>query len=131
MSPLPCVFSSEEVKLCEGGGEAAGKEGEETNSAAGAQGEEGSGTFLHTTLPYTVSLASCTPPAPSLIFHALSVLFDLWELVTHVIAALSQEVEATTPNYEIMCMIRDFRASLDYRPLTTVDLVSEHCSHLN
>uniref|UniRef100_A0A671P6A5 Kinesin-like protein n=1 Tax=Sinocyclocheilus anshuiensis TaxID=1608454 RepID=A0A671P6A5_9TELE len=35
----------------------------------------------------------------------------------------AQEVDATTPNYEIMCMIRDFRASLDYRPLTTADLV--------
>lgn len=28
------------------------------------------------------------------------------------------------PNYEIMCMIRDFRASLDYRPLTGNDAVS-------
>lgn len=27
------------------------------------------------------------------------------------------------PNYEIMCMIRDFRASLDYRPLTGNDAV--------
>ncbi|KTF85275.1 hypothetical protein cypCar_00028980 [Cyprinus carpio] len=35
----------------------------------------------------------------------------------------AQEVDTTTPNYEIMCMIRDFRASLDYRPLTTADLV--------
>ena len=26
-------------------------------------------------------------------------------------------------NYEIMCMIRDFRGSLDYRPLTTADPV--------
>lgn len=41
---------------------------------------------------------------------------------------LLQEVEATTPNYEIMCMIRDFRASLDYRPLTTADLVNKHPS---
>uniref|UniRef100_A0A8C7NZK0 Kinesin-like protein n=1 Tax=Oncorhynchus mykiss TaxID=8022 RepID=A0A8C7NZK0_ONCMY len=31
----------------------------------------------------------------------------------------AQEVDVTVPNYEIMCMIRDFRASLDYRPLTT------------
>lgn len=38
----------------------------------------------------------------------------------------AQEVDATTPNYEIMCMIRDFRASLDYRPLTTADLIEEH-----
>ena len=37
---------------------------------------------------------------------------------------LSQEVDTTIPNYEIMYMIRDFRASLDYRPLTTADLVS-------
>ncbi|KAF7646160.1 hypothetical protein LDENG_00192070, partial [Lucifuga dentata] len=36
------------------------------------------------------------------------------------------EVDATLPNYEIMCMIRDFRASLDYRPLTTADLIEEH-----
>ncbi|XP_030624220.1 kinesin-like protein KIF2A isoform X2 [Chanos chanos] len=38
----------------------------------------------------------------------------------------AQDVDATTPNYEIMCMIRDFRASLDYRPLTTADLIEEH-----
>ncbi|KAG1930510.1 kinesin-like protein KIF2A [Pimephales promelas] len=43
----------------------------------------------------------------------------------------AQDVEAITPNYEIMCMIRDFRASLDYRPLTTDDLVNHyHSSHL-
>lgn len=34
-----------------------------------------------------------------------------------------QEVDVNLPNYEIMCMIRDFRASLDYRPLTSTDLV--------
>ncbi|KAG7322524.1 hypothetical protein KOW79_013870 [Hemibagrus wyckioides] len=38
----------------------------------------------------------------------------------------AQEIDASTPNYEIMCMIRDFRASLDYRPLTTADLIEEH-----
>ncbi|XP_042621517.1 kinesin-like protein KIF2A isoform X2 [Cyprinus carpio] len=38
----------------------------------------------------------------------------------------AQEVDATTPNYEILCMIRDFRASLDYRPLTTADLIEDH-----
>ncbi|CAM4728877.1 hypothetical protein PO909_022990 [Leuciscus waleckii] len=38
----------------------------------------------------------------------------------------AQDVEAITPNYEIMCMIRDFRASLDYRPLTTEDLIEDH-----
>nr|XP_015223456.1 PREDICTED: kinesin-like protein KIF2A isoform X3 [Lepisosteus oculatus] len=38
----------------------------------------------------------------------------------------AQEVDATNPNYEIMYMIRDFRASLDYRPLTTADLIEEH-----
>lgn len=37
---------------------------------------------------------------------------------------LHQEVDTTIPNYEIMYMIRDFRASLDYRPLTTADVVS-------
>ncbi|XP_020340545.1 kinesin-like protein KIF2A isoform X1 [Oncorhynchus kisutch] len=37
----------------------------------------------------------------------------------------AQEVDVTVPNYEIMCMIRDFRASLDYRPLTTADLIDE------
>ncbi|XP_068105751.1 kinesin-like protein KIF2A isoform X4 [Hyperolius riggenbachi] len=36
------------------------------------------------------------------------------------------DVEATNPNYEIMCMIRDFRGSLDYRPLTTADPIDEH-----
>uniref|UniRef100_A0AAR2LSL6 Kinesin-like protein n=1 Tax=Pygocentrus nattereri TaxID=42514 RepID=A0AAR2LSL6_PYGNA len=38
----------------------------------------------------------------------------------------AQEVDTTIPNYEIMQMIRDFRASLDYRPLTTADLIEEH-----
>ncbi|XP_077099796.1 kinesin-like protein KIF2A isoform X2 [Siphateles boraxobius] len=38
----------------------------------------------------------------------------------------AQDVEAITPNYEIMCMIRDFRASLDYRPLSTEDLIEDH-----
>ncbi|XP_055367787.1 kinesin-like protein KIF2A isoform X1 [Betta splendens] len=38
----------------------------------------------------------------------------------------AQEVDTTVPNYEIMYMIRDFRASLDYRPLTTADLIEEH-----
>ncbi|XP_061589301.1 kinesin-like protein KIF2A isoform X2 [Cololabis saira] len=38
----------------------------------------------------------------------------------------AQEVDVQLPNYEIMCMIRDFRASLDYRPLTTNDLIDEH-----
>ncbi|XP_063066412.1 kinesin-like protein KIF2A [Engraulis encrasicolus] len=37
----------------------------------------------------------------------------------------AQEVDTATPNYEIMVMIRDFRASLDYRPLTTADLIEE------
>ncbi|KAM3938785.1 kinesin-like protein KIF2A isoform 1-T1 [Leptodactylus fuscus] len=36
------------------------------------------------------------------------------------------DVDATNPNYEIMCMIRDFRGSLDYRPLTTADPIDEH-----
>ncbi|NWT06520.1 KIF2A protein, partial [Mionectes macconnelli] len=38
----------------------------------------------------------------------------------------AQDVDATNPNYEIMCMIRDFRGSLDYRPLTTADPTDEH-----
>ncbi|XP_062291193.1 kinesin-like protein KIF2A [Scomber scombrus] len=38
----------------------------------------------------------------------------------------AQEVDVNLPNYEIMCMIRDFRASLDYRPLTTNDMIEEH-----
>ncbi|XP_035247834.1 kinesin-like protein KIF2A isoform X4 [Anguilla anguilla] len=38
----------------------------------------------------------------------------------------AQDVDATNPNSEIMYMIRDFRASLDYRPLTTADLIEEH-----
>ncbi|KAJ7406258.1 Kinesin-like protein KIF2C [Pitangus sulphuratus] len=37
-----------------------------------------------------------------------------------------KDVDATNPNYEIMCMIRDFRGSLDYRPLTTADPIDEH-----
>lgn len=39
-----------------------------------------------------------------------------------------QEVDVNLPNYEIMCMIRDFRASLDYRPLNSNDLVSQMVS---
>ncbi|XP_045563144.1 kinesin-like protein KIF2A isoform X4 [Salmo salar] len=38
----------------------------------------------------------------------------------------AQEVDTTVPNYEILYMIRDFRASLDYRPLSTADLIEEH-----
>ncbi|XP_062310947.1 kinesin-like protein KIF2A isoform X3 [Osmerus eperlanus] len=38
----------------------------------------------------------------------------------------AQEVDTTIPNYEILYMIRDFRASLDYRPLTAADLIEEH-----
>ncbi|XP_009994615.1 PREDICTED: kinesin-like protein KIF2A isoform X2 [Chaetura pelagica] len=38
----------------------------------------------------------------------------------------AQDVDSTNPNYEIMCMIRDFRGSLDYRPLTTADPIDEH-----
>ncbi|XP_051509705.1 kinesin-like protein KIF2A isoform X1 [Myxocyprinus asiaticus] len=38
----------------------------------------------------------------------------------------AQETDTTIPNYEILQMIRDFRASLDYRPLTTTDLIEEH-----
>ncbi|KAK1801483.1 hypothetical protein P4O66_022747 [Electrophorus voltai] len=38
----------------------------------------------------------------------------------------AQEVDTTVPNYEIMQMIRDFRASLEYRPLTATDLIEEH-----
>ncbi|KPP65871.1 kinesin-like protein KIF2A-like, partial [Scleropages formosus] len=40
----------------------------------------------------------------------------------------AQEADVTIPNYEIMYMIRDFRASLDYRPLTTADLIKEQLS---
>ncbi|XP_056273851.1 kinesin-like protein KIF2A [Pseudoliparis swirei] len=35
----------------------------------------------------------------------------------------AQEVVVNSPNHEILCMIRDFRASLDYRPLTDHDPV--------
>ncbi|XP_062399333.1 kinesin-like protein KIF2A isoform X2 [Sardina pilchardus] len=38
----------------------------------------------------------------------------------------AQEVDTTVPNYEILQMIREFRSSLDYRPLTTSDLIEEH-----
>uniref|UniRef100_A0A8C1XT15 Kinesin-like protein n=1 Tax=Cyprinus carpio TaxID=7962 RepID=A0A8C1XT15_CYPCA len=38
----------------------------------------------------------------------------------------AQETDTTVPNYEILQMIRDFRSSLDYRPLTTTDLIEEH-----
>lgn len=49
------------------------------------------------------------------------------------ILSVLQDVDATNPNYEIMCMIRDFRGSLDYRPLTTADPVRffvNHCSRI-
>jgi kinesin family protein 2/24 len=32
-----------------------------------------------------------------------------------------EDVDATNPNYEIICLIRDFRGSSDYRLLTTAD----------
>ncbi|KAI1882000.1 hypothetical protein AGOR_G00246160 [Albula goreensis] len=38
----------------------------------------------------------------------------------------AQDGDTTNPNSEIMYMIRDFRASLDYRPLTTADVIEEH-----
>ncbi|XP_052631301.1 kinesin-like protein KIF2A isoform X1 [Harpia harpyja] len=38
----------------------------------------------------------------------------------------AQDVDATNPNYEIMCMVRDFRGSLDYTPLTAADPIDEH-----
>ncbi|KAK5879154.1 hypothetical protein CesoFtcFv8_024484 [Champsocephalus esox] len=38
----------------------------------------------------------------------------------------AQEVDVQIPNYEIMCMIRDFKDSLDCRPLTSNDLIEEH-----
>uniref|UniRef100_A0A4W3KHG8 Kinesin-like protein n=1 Tax=Callorhinchus milii TaxID=7868 RepID=A0A4W3KHG8_CALMI len=38
---------------------------------------------------------------------------------------MSQDVDSTNPNWEIMCMIKDFRASLDYRPLTAADPIDE------
>lgn len=44
-----CACSSQEVELCEGGGEAAGEEGEEALAAAGAQGETSTGTGLQLT----------------------------------------------------------------------------------
>ncbi|KAG9342594.1 hypothetical protein JZ751_016028 [Albula glossodonta] len=37
-------------------------------------------------------------------------------------ALFLKDGDATNPNSEIMYMIRDFRASLDYRPLTTADV---------
>ncbi|XP_055490888.1 kinesin-like protein KIF2A isoform X1 [Leucoraja erinacea] len=37
----------------------------------------------------------------------------------------AQEVDSTNPNWEIMCMIREFRSSLDYRPLTATDPIDE------
>ncbi|OXB72694.1 UNVERIFIED_CONTAM: hypothetical protein H355_003626 [Colinus virginianus] len=40
--------------------------------------------------------------------------------------SVGRDVDATNPNYEIMCMIRDFRGNLDYRPLTTADPIDEH-----
>ena len=44
-------------------------------------------------------------------------------IINDEISVFLQDVDATNPNYEIMCMIRDFRGSLDYRPLTTADPV--------
>lgn len=54
--------------------------------------------------------------------HSEWVLCDIFNFLFFSVSF--QEVDATLPNYEIMCMIRDFRASLDYRPLTTADVVS-------
>ncbi|KAJ8287142.1 hypothetical protein GJAV_G00048130 [Gymnothorax javanicus] len=38
----------------------------------------------------------------------------------------AQDIDATNPNAEILYMIRDFRASLEYRPLTPADPIEEH-----
>ncbi|XP_059845316.1 kinesin-like protein KIF2A isoform X1 [Hypanus sabinus] len=37
----------------------------------------------------------------------------------------AQDVDSTNPNWEIMCMIREFRSSLDYRPLMAADPIDE------
>ncbi|XP_078253450.1 kinesin-like protein KIF2A isoform X2 [Rhinoraja longicauda] len=37
----------------------------------------------------------------------------------------AQDVDSTNPNWEIMCMIKEFRSSLDYRPLTAADPIDE------
>ncbi|XP_078405196.1 kinesin-like protein KIF2A isoform X2 [Cetorhinus maximus] len=38
---------------------------------------------------------------------------------------IQMDVDSTNPNWEIMCMIREFRSSLDYRPLTAADPIDE------
>ncbi|NWU87377.1 KIF2A protein, partial [Onychorhynchus coronatus] len=55
-----------------------------------------------------------------------SLIFPVRETPQPLLETCSSDVDATNPNYEIMCMIRDFRGSLDYRPLTTADPIDEH-----
>ncbi|XP_041042188.1 kinesin-like protein KIF2A isoform X2 [Carcharodon carcharias] len=45
-----------------------------------------------------------------------------WQRSIHYI---QMDVDSTNPNWEIMCMIREFRSSLDYRPLTAADPIDE------
>uniref|UniRef100_A0A674AD06 Kinesin-like protein n=1 Tax=Salmo trutta TaxID=8032 RepID=A0A674AD06_SALTR len=66
-----------------------------------------------------------TPPASSISSAAKQIkppkiILDYSQAGSH-----TNTHHVTVPNYEIMCMIRDFRASLDYRPLTTADLIDE------
>uniref|UniRef100_UPI0035900CAE kinesin-like protein KIF2A isoform X2 n=1 Tax=Myxine glutinosa TaxID=7769 RepID=UPI0035900CAE len=37
----------------------------------------------------------------------------------------AQDIDSTNPNWEFLVMIRDFRSSLDYRPLTLADTAEE------
>lgn len=93
--------SKKEVKLCKGGGKAAGEERKASASAAGAEGEKSSGARSHPCIHLRV-----------------------WFICVMGFSVLLQEIDTTIPNYEILQMIRDFRASLDYRPLTASDVVS-------
>ena len=145
-----CFFSrhgsTEEVELCEGGGETAGEKRETPASATRAQGEESAGAetsfpFFLLPLPYhaTSGCAWVTVYQFSLVrplwlwkprtkyICLLSLDFNIYVPVILSLSVLPQEVDTTIPNYEIMYMIRDFRASLD-RPLTTADLVGRHCT---
>uniref|UniRef100_A0A9J8DM87 Kinesin-like protein n=1 Tax=Cyprinus carpio carpio TaxID=630221 RepID=A0A9J8DM87_CYPCA len=113
-------YSKEEVELCEGSGKIAGEEGETQATATRTERKASTGKTSH-------YISHISLPRLSAFNCDVFVRIDTWwcsycECAWFVL----KEIDTTIPNYEILQMIRDFRASLDYRPLTTTDLIEEH-----
>uniref|UniRef100_A0A673BF76 Kinesin-like protein n=1 Tax=Sphaeramia orbicularis TaxID=375764 RepID=A0A673BF76_9TELE len=90
--------------------------------------EEKDGNDLFPLLTLGSPQASCKTVVPTSSDHQINnpPALIVWVLRNWCQQDTGPEVDTTIPNYEIMYMIRDFRASLDYRPLTTADLIEEH-----